>query len=95
VKNYRVGILFITKQVIVAKSVSYAHPLSSNIKNGVTLFGVAGDPNVVDTSSGDAVATEILTGKKAWVAGIEVTGAAQLTGHGSVLGAEDRTNGLL
>lgn len=52
--------------------------VSSNIKKDITIFGIAGDPKVVDTSSGDAVATEILTGKKAWVDGMEVTGTGQL-----------------
>jgi hypothetical protein len=53
--------------------------VSSNIKNGVTIFGVSGDSNVVDTSSGDALDSEILSGKKAWVAGVEVTGTGQLS----------------
>jgi hypothetical protein len=47
---------------------------SGNIHSGVNLFGVAGDANVVNTSSGDAVAAELLSGKKAWVDGSEVTG---------------------
>jgi len=47
---------------------------TGNVKNGVTIFGIAGDSNVVDTSSGDAMAGEILSGKKAWVDGSEVTG---------------------
>ncbi|MCP3891500.1 MAG: hypothetical protein GY702_21930 [Desulfobulbaceae bacterium] len=46
-----------------------------NIKSGVTIFGVAGDNNVVDTSSGDATATHIVSSKKAWVDGNEVTGS--------------------
>jgi hypothetical protein len=52
--------------------------LSSNVKSGVEIFGVSGDANVVDTSSGDALDSEILTGKKAWVGGVEVTGTGQL-----------------
>ncbi|MEZ5480586.1 MAG: DUF1566 domain-containing protein, partial [Thiolinea sp.] len=48
---------------------------SGNIKSGVTIFGKAGDSNVVNTSSGDATAPEILAGKKAWVDGAEVTGS--------------------
>ncbi len=48
--------------------------ISTNIKSGVNIFGVAGDSNVVDTSSGDAVAGNLLSGKKAWVDGAEVTG---------------------
>jgi hypothetical protein len=52
-----------------------ANLISGNIKSGVTLFGVAGDPNVVNTSSGDATAADIRSGKKAWVGGNLVTGA--------------------
>ena len=48
--------------------------VTGNIKAGVTIFGVAGKTEVVDTSSGDAVAANILNGKKAWVDGVEVTG---------------------
>ena len=50
---------------------------SDNIRNGVTIFGVTGNPEVVDTSSGDATAADIASGKKAWVGGHEVTGALQ------------------
>lgn len=52
-----------------------AKVVSGNIKSGVTILGVDGDSNVVDTSSGDAAADEIKTGKKAWVDGAELTGA--------------------
>jgi len=37
---------------------------------------VAGHVNVVDTSSGDAVESDILLGKRAWVDGSEITGTA-------------------
>ena len=47
---------------------------SGNIRSTVSIYGVAGDPNVVNTSSGDAVAGDIKSGKKAWVDGAEVTG---------------------
>ena len=47
---------------------------SANIRAGKNIFGVLGNNNVVDTSSGDAVAGDMLNGKKAWVAGSEVTG---------------------
>ncbi|HOM77674.1 MAG TPA: hypothetical protein PLT50_00510 [bacterium] len=50
--------------------------ITGNIKAGVTILGVAGKTEVVDTSSGDAVAGDILNGKKAWVNGVEVTGTA-------------------
>jgi fructose-specific component phosphotransferase system IIB-like protein len=49
--------------------------ISDNIKSGLTIFGVTGDANVVDTHSGDAVAANIKEGKKAWVNGHEITGA--------------------
>lgn len=52
--------------------------ITGNIKAGVTILGVAGKTEVVDTSSGDAVAGDILNGKKAWVDGVEVTGTASL-----------------
>ncbi|MCP4696519.1 MAG: DUF1566 domain-containing protein, partial [Gammaproteobacteria bacterium] len=47
---------------------------AANIKSGENIFGVAGDPNVVDTSTGDAAAADILINKKAWVGGSEITG---------------------
>ena len=47
---------------------------TGNIRSGTNLFGVAGDPNVVDTSSGDAAAADILSDQVAWVDGGEVTG---------------------
>ncbi len=47
---------------------------SSNIRSGVTVFGVAGDTNVVNTSSGTAAASDIKSGQVAWVDGNEVTG---------------------
>jgi hypothetical protein len=53
--------------------------VADNIRFGVTLFGVAGNPNVVNTSSGDAAATDLLSGKKAWVDGAEVTGTYEGT----------------
>jgi hypothetical protein len=48
---------------------------ATNIKSGIELFGVAGDSNVVDTSSGDAATGDLLTGKRCWVDGAEVTGS--------------------
>lgn len=53
---------------------------AANIKSGTSIFGVTGTHtgiggNVQDTSSGDATAPEILSGKKAWVDGAEVTGS--------------------
>jgi hypothetical protein len=56
--------------------------VSGNIKSGVNLFGVAGNSNVVDTATGDATVGEILSGKKAWVDGAEVTGTASIFAYG-------------
>jgi hypothetical protein len=47
---------------------------TANIKKDINIFGVSGDSNVVDTGSGDAGAADMLTGKKAFVNGAEVTG---------------------
>ena len=47
--------------------------ISSNIRAGAVLFGITGTASVVNTSSGDAVAGEIFSGRKAWVNGVEVT----------------------
>jgi hypothetical protein len=47
---------------------------AGNIKSGASIFGVAGDPNVANTASGDAASGDILSGKVAWVDGSEVTG---------------------
>lgn len=49
---------------------------AGNIKSGVEIFGTTGDSNVVNTSSGDAIAEDILGGRKAWVDGTEITGTA-------------------
>ena len=48
--------------------------VTGNIKANTTIFGVTGDANVVNTSSGDALSGEVMSGKKAWVGGAEVTG---------------------
>ncbi len=55
---------------------------SNNIKSSTTIFGIAGNPNVVDTSSGDAVAGDILSGKRAFVDGVEVIGSMVNNGKG-------------
>ena len=60
--------------------------VSQNIKSGVSIFGVSGDSNVVDTSSGDAAAGDIRAGKKAWVGGAEVSG--NLSEGSNVTGVE-------
>jgi hypothetical protein len=48
--------------------------VAGNIRSGVNLFGVNGNANVVNTSSGTAAAGDLLSGKVAWVAGAQVTG---------------------
>jgi len=48
--------------------------ITTNIRSGVNIFGVAGDSNVVNTSSGTAVAGDICNSTKAWVDGSEITG---------------------
>jgi len=50
--------------------------ISANIKSGINLFGVDGASSVVDTSTGDAIAGNILSGKIAWVNGNQITGTA-------------------
>lgn len=47
---------------------------SANIKAGVNILGVQGSPMVMDTSVGDAVAANIVAGKKACVDGAVITG---------------------
>ena len=49
---------------------------TANIKSGVTIFGIAGKVEVVDTAEGvaGAVDADIALGKKAWVNGVEITG---------------------
>ena len=49
---------------------------SANIRFGMTVYGIAGDTNVVNTATGDAAAADIASGKKAWVKGVEVSGTA-------------------
>jgi len=54
---------------------------TGNVKSGVNIFGVIGTytgigGNVQDTSSGNATAADIASGKKAWVNGVEITGTA-------------------
>jgi hypothetical protein len=63
-------------------SITDAALVATNIRSGSTILGVAGDSNVVNTSTGDAVASEVLSGKKAWVDGAEVTGS--MTNQGAL-----------
>lgn len=63
-----------------SKTLSDANLVSGNIKNGVTIFGVSGATNVVDTtiSSDAAASSTIISGKKAYVNGSLVTGQASM-----------------
>ena len=47
---------------------------SANIKKGISIFGIPGDDNVVDTSAGSAVAGDLVDGKIAYVAGVQIVG---------------------
>jgi hypothetical protein len=62
--------------------------LSGNIKSGATIFGVSGDPNVVNTSGATAAATNILSGQTCYANGSVVTGT--VPAGANVIGA----NGL-
>jgi len=48
--------------------------VSGNIRAGVTLFGITGNSNVVNTGAGTASASQILDGMKAFVDGSQITG---------------------
>lgn len=63
-----------------SKTLSDANLVTENIKSGVTIFGVQGSTNVVDTtiSSDAAAASSIISGKKAYVNGSLVTGQASM-----------------
>ncbi|WP_105614363.1 hypothetical protein [Vallitalea okinawensis] len=58
--------------------------VSANIKAGKNIFGVAGNSNVVDTSAGDAAASQIISGKKAYADGTLVTGTMANNGTVSI-----------
>lgn len=63
-----------------SKTCSDANLVSGNIKSGVTIFGVTGSSNVVDTTiaSGAAAAAQIMSGYKAYVNGSLVQGSASV-----------------
>lgn len=52
--------------------------IAGNIKAGATILGVAGSATVVDTADGTAAASDIVSGKTAFVAGQKVTGSLTL-----------------
>ena len=61
-------------------STEQAKIVSGNIKKGVTMLGVSGDNNVVDTTlaTGGATAATIVSGYSAFVNGSKVDGTATL-----------------
>lgn len=61
-------------------STEQAKIVSGNIKKGVTVLGVSGDNNVVDTTiaSGGASAASIVSGYSAFVNGTKIDGTATL-----------------
>lgn len=60
---------------------------TANVRSGVVVFGIAGDPNVVDTSTGDAAPEDIVCGKQAWVAGALQVGVGGCDGLACCTGA--------
>jgi len=50
--------------------------VSGNIHAGVSIFGVDGDPNVVNTSIGNVTAEDVASGKIAWAKGQPIIGTA-------------------
>lgn len=67
------GQKYLTSNVVVSGD---ANLVSANIKNGVTIFGVSGNTNVVDTTEAASAATaeDITEGKIAFVNGQKITG---------------------
>ena len=59
-------------------STEKAKLVPGNIKSGVTMFGVSGDSNVVDTTiaTGGAAAAQIMSGYSAFVNGTKIDGSA-------------------
>jgi hypothetical protein len=96
-KRYRIGVGAVVAVVLAAGGVlagdltppgppgSTMYTLEDIYQKQVdTFLAVTGDSNVVNTTSGDAVAGEILDGKKAWVQGQEVTGTMANVGQQNV-----------
>ena len=60
-----------------------ANLVSANIKSDTSIFGVQGDPNVVDTSDGNLSAGRMLAGTKGYSKGGPVNGEIQTLGDTS------------
>jgi hypothetical protein len=65
--------------------------VSTNIKAGANIFGVAGNSNVIDTSAGTATADKIMAGYKAAVDGVMLTGT--IVNKGAAMGSITTQNG--
>ena len=48
--------------------------ISTNIKSGASIFGIDGDPAIIDTTDSNATANDLLAGKTCYVNGSKVTG---------------------
>ena len=60
--------------IVAIESGEAASIVSENIKSGVTILGVSGSANVVDTFDANALVGDIISGKSGYVAGTKVTG---------------------
>ena len=58
-----------------------ANLVNSNIKSGVSIFGVSGKPSVVDTADATATAGQILNGKIVYINGSRITGSMPQIGY--------------
>ena len=53
--------------------------LPENIRQGVTILGVEGNIEVLDTSDANAVVSDLAEGKTAYVKGTKITGTLPIT----------------
>lgn len=58
--------------------------LPTNLRKNITVLGITGSYEGIDTSDANATAADIKSGKTAYVDGIKVTGSATIAGHDSV-----------
>ncbi len=70
-----------------ASVITDADFVTGNIKSGANIFGLGGKTEVVDTSSGTAVAANIRKDYKAWSGGVEYTGTNEGGYEGSSVSA--------